>query len=342
MNQDYIKQFKLKTGIIISLFISMLAFIPRVVQDHEPAIGLLLLNLLVVFVFSIACWLLNQYLINNPHMPGFITGQLIKVSISFTATLFLSFFLLYLFRNHISRETFFAFRELRGRRRIIGMILFRGAFVNAFMYFISYALYLSARNQNAQLENERLKHENLEARLYVLKQQLSPHFLFNSLGILNTLTADKSVREYIVQLSHIYRYLLNSHENHLAQLSHELNFINSYLYILKERFEDALQVTQQIEATVMDKKVPPASLQLLIENAIKHNVVSADEPLRIKIFTANGYIVVSNNLNLKFSGSDSNGIGLHNIAERYKLLSQDSIIIERDAATFSVKLPLIA
>lgn len=324
------------------MFIALLAFIPRMVQDAQPTAAAFSINVVLIFIFSITCWAGNQYLVQVAQLPRGFTGQFVKISISFTASLLLSFILLFLFRKNITTQSFFFFRELRGKRAMVRMVLFRGAFVNAFLYFLSYVLFLTAHSQKTLLENEKLKHENLEARLYILKQQLSPHFLFNSLGILNTLTADENVHRYIVQLSNIYRYLLNSNTNHLATLKDEIAFIDSYVYILKERFEDALLVTITVAQEELNKQLPPASLQLLIENAIKHNTALTEEPLQINIFTQNGYIVVSNNLNLKsFESGNSTGIGLHNISERYKLLSQNNIIIQKDNNNFIVKLPLI-
>ncbi|MXN93262.1 sensor histidine kinase [Flavobacterium sp. Sd200] len=343
MQEQSIKNYHLKTGCIISVFIALLAFIPRMAQDASPTTATFFVNVLLIFIFSVACWLINQRLVQSGRIPHGITGQLIKITLSFAASLLLSFILIFLFRKHVTTQTFFFFRELKGKRAMLRMVLVRGTFVNAFLYFLSYVFFLSAKNQKSLLENEILKHENLEARLFILKQQLSPHFLFNSLGILNTLTADENVHRYIVQLSNIYRYLLNSNTNHLATLTDEMAFIESYLYILKERFEDALQVNITIAPNHLTKKIPSASLQLLIENAIKHNILLAEEPLQINIFTQDNFIVVSNNFNPKpYNSGSSTGIGLHNINERYKLLSQNSISIQKNNSNFIVKLPLIA
>jgi two-component system, LytTR family, sensor kinase len=336
------KKYKLLTGTIISLFIALLAFLPQMLQLVENDVTVICVNLVTIFVFSMSCWLVNQYLFSRRDLSSNLTGQLPRMAVSFMFSLLLSWFLMYVVRNQFGGQSVFSFRQLYGRRRLVNVVIFRGMFVNAFLYFIGYVLYLNDQNQHAQLENERLKHENLEARLHVLRQQLSPHFLFNSLGILNTLTTDANVRKYIIQLSHIYRYLLASHEGHLAGLKQEMDFINSYLYIIKERFEDALQVNIDISEADLIKKLPPAALQLLIENAIKHNVVSADEPLVITIYSRGGHVVVSNNLNLKINDTtEANGIGLHNITERYKLLSGREVVIERDSTSFTVKLPLI-
>jgi two-component system LytT family sensor kinase len=337
-----IKKYRLLTGGVISLFIALLAFLPQMVQEKETGSSwLILVNVTTIFLYSFICWWLNMYLVTLPAKDTIWSRQWVKLVASFVVAFVISYILLYAVRNHFGQDKAFVFRQMYGRRRIVGVMVFRGAFVNAFLYFIGYILHISAQNQQAQLENERLKHENLQARLFVLKQQLSPHFLFNSLGILNTLTADAAVHKYIIQLSAIYRYLLANHEGHLATLKQEMDFINAYLYIVKERFEEALQVTITINDALLQRCVPPAALQLLIENAIKHNVVAAEEPLHITIFTQDNYIVVSNTLNPKAGNAPGEGIGLHNIAERYRLLSGTTLVIERTAGLFTVKLPLI-
>lgn len=336
------KKYKLLTGTIISLFIAFLAFLPQMLQLVDNDAEVIFINVVTIFAFAMSCWLANQYLFSVGSLTSKHTGQLPRMALSLLFSILMSYILLYTIRHKFGEQGVLSFRQFYGRPRVVNVVMLRGIFVNAFLFFIGYVLHLGDRAQLAQLENERLKHENLEARLHVLRQQLSPHFLFNSLGILNTLTTDANVRRYIIQLSHIYRYLLAAHEGHLAGLKQEVEFINAYLYIIKERFEDAIQVSIEINEADLYKKLPPAALQLLIENAIKHNVVAADEPLFITIYSKGGFVVVSNTLNLKLNEStEANGIGLHNIAERYSLLSGREIIIERDAKSFTVKLPLI-
>lgn len=336
------KKYRLLAGAVISGFIALLAFLPQLMLDKDGGgITAVLVNVVTIFLYSFCCWAFNFYLIVGEGMAGKLRTQWARLFLSSVFAFVVSYILLYSVRSHLGQDAVFTFRQLYGRRRIIGVTLFRGSFVNAFLYFIAYILHLSTVSQRAILENQKLKHENLEARLFVLRQQLSPHFLFNSLGILNTLTADAVVHKYIIELSNIYRYLLTNHEGHLAVLEKEVDFINAYLYVVRERFEDALAVTVNINEADMQKKLPPAALQLLIENAIKHNIVSLDRPLNIQIYTTPGYIVVTNTLNQKRSESHGEGIGLHNIAERYRLLSGGEIIIEKTATEFTVKLPLL-
>ena len=182
----------------------------------------------------------------------------------------------------------------------------------------------------------------MQARLESLKQQISPHFLFNTLNTLSTLTKEQKVKEYIAEISNVYRYLLQYKENDMVKVEEELQFIDSYLYVLRERFEDGLQVSILINVGTRNTLLPPLALQVLVENAVKHNIISSSRPLHIEIKDENQFIVVKNNLQQKQSlGNDSSRSGLNNIHERYRLLANKEIIIERTETDFIVKLPVL-
>lgn len=194
-------------------------------------------------------------------------------------------------------------------------------------------------------ELTKTKNENLETQLKLLKQQISPHFLFNSLNTLRCIATDNKTKSYITQLSNVYRYLLTNNkykDEDLVLLKDELEFTNSYLYILKERFEDSLDIDINISQETLYMQIPPLALQVLIENATKHNVVSMDSPLSIYIYNeGEETLVVKNNLQPKLSSEDSLGIGLDNIKKRYQLLSDKEIEIIKTDTDFTVKIPLI-
>lgn len=194
-------------------------------------------------------------------------------------------------------------------------------------------------------ELTKTKNENLETQLKLLKQEISPHFLFNSLNTLRCIATDNKTKSYITQLSNVYRYLLTNNkykDEDLVLLKDELEFTNSYLYILKERFEDSLDIDINISQETLYMQIPPLALQVLIENATKHNVVSMDSPLSIYIYNeGEETLVVKNNLQPKLSSEDSLGIGLDNIKKRYQLLSDKEIEIIKTDTDFTVKIPLI-
>lgn len=233
------------------------------------------------------------------------------------------------------------FPEIIGSRRPY-ILLLRGLLISGLYYFISYHLYIQSEKQKSILEIAELKQAQLAANLSSLKEQLSPHFLFNTLNTLSSLTKEKNVKDYVAELANVYRYVLHYKELDTATLQQELTFIESYLYIIKTRLEDAIDVSISVDNTVMKSRIPPLTLQLLIENATKHNVASSTKQLKVEIKnTDDGFLTVSNNFQPKASVSFSTGIGLANVMQRYRLLFNKEIIIEKTATSFNVKLPIV-
>ncbi|OMP78599.1 hypothetical protein BW716_14060 [[Flexibacter] sp. ATCC 35208] len=222
------------------------------------------------------------------------------------------------------------------------MMLLRGVVTSGLFYFIQHHKMVVFQKQESQLEIEKLKQAQLEVSLNSLKEQLSPHFLFNTLNTLSTLTSEKHVKDFVNELSNIYRHVLQHKQKDTVTLTQELNFIHSYVYILKSRFEDAINIDIDIAEADQGLRIPALSLQLLIENAVKHNMATSYKPLNIKLFREGDYLVVSNNLQPKNSVSYSTGTGLHNIRLRYQLLFNKEIVIEKTTSQFTVKLPLAA
>lgn len=220
--------------------------------------------------------------------------------------------------------------------------LFSSFFVSVITYIVLNNLNTNDTLQKTMLENEQLKQAHLHAQLLSLQQQVSPHFLFNSLSTLKTISHDQGAKDYIVQLAKVYRHLLNFNEHHLTTLRDELAFLKSYLYILNLRFEDSLSVTMRIDDRLLDYSIPPLSLQLLVENAIKHNVTSPERPLSISIFTNEDSLIIENNAAPKQSETDGTGMGLQNINDRYQLLVHQPITIFSDQHKFAVTLPLLS
>src|SRR5690606_664291 len=182
------------------------------------------------------------------------------------------------------------------------------------------------------------------ASFETLKNQLDPHFLFNSLNVLSSLIEENPVKaqEFTVALSKIYRYVLDQKDKNLISVEDELNFAKLYVSLLKMRFEDALIVNFQNIDLINDYKIVPLSLQLLLENAIKHNIISDQKPLQIDIFRQNDYLVIQNTFQKKQTFDKSSGIGLQNIVQRYKIVTNDHVEILQDNKLYTVKLPLIS
>jgi hypothetical protein len=189
---------------------------------------------------------------------------------------------------------------------------------------------------------ERLEKEKIATQYESLKNQVNPHFLFNSLNALSELVyADQELAvKYIRQLSQVYRYVLDSRDNEVASLRDELEFLDAFIFLQKIRFGDSLQVAINVKRSEV-RYILPLALQILLENAIKHNIVSREDPLQIDIFEEDGYLVINNKLNRKKSAEPGTGIGLENISLRYRYLSQQPVEVQDDGDQFTVKIPIL-
>jgi sensor histidine kinase YesM len=190
---------------------------------------------------------------------------------------------------------------------------------------------------------ERLQKENIASQYDSLKSQVNPHFLFNSLNALTSLveTDQELAVRFIKQLSEVYRYVLDSQHKEIVPLADELKFVDSYIFLQQIRHGDSLQISQNIPQ-INRYQIAPLSVQMLLENAIKHNMILEDQPLQVKIYPSpDEYLVVENNLQIKNSRPDSVGMGLKNIQARYQYLTDKPVIVEQTEAYFRVKLPLL-
>ena len=198
--------------------------------------------------------------------------------------------------------------------------------------------------KKSELDAEKLKNESLASKYESLKNQINPHFLFNSFNALTDLIYhdQEMAAKFVKQLSLVYRYVLEKQDKELVPLEEELGFVKSYLFLEKIRYGDNLQVNYTLSPNV-PTEVPPLSIQMLIENAIKHNIISREEPLTIDIKSENNeYIVVSNNLQKKaMTGNKSTGVGLKNIKARYEFFTNKLVQILEENNRFTVKLPFV-
>lgn len=205
-------------------------------------------------------------------------------------------------------------------------------------------IYYFYRWKDMAVEAESLKKENLQTQLDSLKSQISPHFLFNSLGSLSSLIMEdpKKAQQFVEEMSSVYRYLLQASDQELTTLRNEMKFINAYMHMLSTRFPEGLQLVTEIDNRFYDYYLPPLTLQILLENAVKHNAVLARHPLQIKITTnEQGCLEVTNNIRQKTSPVQSHKKGLSHIKSKYRLLNQPDIIIHHTDTFFRVTVPLI-
>ncbi len=216
--------------------------------------------------------------------------------------------------------------------------------VNLLYHLINTIIFYFKEYSSSRLEAEELKKLNAQAELQLVKSQINPHFLFNNLNVLSALVMQNNTEanRFIEEFSKVYRYILTNHEKELVALKTELHFIHPYIFLLEKRFGEGLKINIEIPERYDEYMVVPAVLQMLIENAIKHNVVSKSKPLQITLY-ANGKdtMTVSNNLQVKKSVEKSTEIGLKNIVKRYGLVSNRKVFIHNKENVFSVELPLI-
>lgn len=233
-------------------------------------------------------------------------------------------------------------------------LIMRQSYIDGYVFSISIEIlillffleisYLNIINKNKELENQRIILENERYKYNQLKNQINPHFLFNSFNVLNEMLyiekPEKS-SEYVSALSDFYRYVLANQEHETVLLREELDFIEHYISILTIRYSNNLIVDISVKDSDLEKRVVPMTMQILIENAAKHNIISNDQQLKINIESDEDYIIVSNKINLRMDKIDSTGIGLNNLIETYRLFSNKKVEIINDNSNFIVKVPLI-
>jgi len=216
----------------------------------------------------------------------------------------------------------------------VSITVFGIAIANGFLFFKNW--------KQSALNEEILKREKLAIEYEALRNQVNPHFLFNSLTALTTLVhqdADKA-EAFIRKFSDVYRYILENRNLEVVSLRNELHLIENMAYLYHYRHGDNLQI--ELELNPSDERyILPMALQMLLENALKHNVISEDRPLKVRIFEEGDHVVVWNNLQLRNNVSDSNNVGLSNIQLRYSYLSKVAVEVERSDQFFQVRIPIL-
>lgn len=206
-----------------------------------------------------------------------------------------------------------------------------------------HAVYFYRSLQEKKVKEHKIIAGTASAKFDALKNQLDPHFLFNSLNVLTSLIEEdpNQAQKFTTSLSKVYRYVLEQKNKDLVTVDEELQFAKTYVRLLKMRFEDSIIFDIPEQSSNPEAKIVPLSLQLLLENAVKHNVVTASNPLHIKVFEQNGMLTISNNLQEKQVVKKSSGVGLVNIQQRYNILSNRSVDIDKTASSFSVSIPML-
>ncbi|MGN7705184.1 sensor histidine kinase [Chryseobacterium sp. 22543] len=317
---------------ISSIFLGILSSVPQLAY-HEFNWKEAIVNSAITAAFSIIMWYANIYMLNRTAkrrqqisysrlMVVLAFGMIIMFGLAWIQQLILS---------HINFGP------------VMLMVEVRGILINLVCYMSLTLLQNNYTGQQIQLELEKVKSDNLGAQYELLKQQINPHFLFNSLNTLKLMaeTHDEETVDFIVKLSDFYRFTLESRKLDLISVQEEMKIVDAYLFLQKARFGEGIKFTNDLGKETDPTLIPPFTLQLLVENCIKHNIVSQSKPLHIKIYTADDQIVIENPIQRKMNTEDSLGVGLDNIKMRYKHLLEKEITINSDEKNFQIKLPLI-
>lgn len=214
--------------------------------------------------------------------------------------------------------------------------------VSTFMHARSFMLNWKEASKKEVFE-QKIIAGTASAKFETLKNQIDPHFLFNSLNVLSSLIEENpdNAQRFTTSLSKIYRYVLEQKDKELVSVAEELSFATTYMKLLKMRFENSLFYEVTAEVQNPEAKVVPLSLQLLLENTVKHNVVSEQRPLHIRIYIENDYLVIQNDFQKKEVLQDRQGVGLQNIINRYAIITKRKVLIEPNEQTFTVKIPIL-
>ncbi len=216
-------------------------------------------------------------------------------------------------------------------------------FVTIMLLVISRTILLNNQSKLDAIEKERLKQQSLQNELAALKNQVNPHFLFNSLNSLSLLVREdqKAAGKFINKLSFLYRYILQSKDQDLVTLKEELRFLESYIHLIEVRYRENFIVNINIKGDLLQKKIPTLALQLLMENAVKHNEISDDRPLKVEVFDEGNYLVIKNRLQERTGNLESTNIGLSNLNIRFKLYMDKELEVLKEEGHFVVKIPVV-
>jgi hypothetical protein len=342
MKNKYIREFP--RAIFIGLSIFLVIMVINILNGQELKFDE---NLKLTFIYTLlysfslhiantALFLfLDEFFINDRFSKK-------RIIIGFVSSFFLSLFVIFLLRLFINvvikNETLSNFfRDEKASNYILASIF---TFI---VLLVIHVIYFYKWYQENKLKEQKIIAGTASAKFESLKNQIDPHFLFNSLNVLSSLIEEnpENAQRFTTSLSKIYRYVLEQKNKELVTVQEELAFAKTYMNLLKMRFEDSITFEMPENFENQEAKVVSLSLQLLLENTIKHNIVSEKKPLHITIFVKDNYLVVQNDLQKKEVLQDRRGVGLQNIISRYGILTNRKVLIQETATVFAVHLPIL-
>jgi len=342
MKNDYVKE--LPKAFFIGLAVFGLLTLIRVLNGGSISFDEnLKLMFLYTMLYSLALHLANTYLFITLDKI-FVNERFSKkrILVGFVSSFFLSLFVIFLLRLFISilienqSLSFFVTNESASDYIVASVFTF-------VVLLIIHFIYIYKGYQENKVKEQKIIAGTASAKFESLKNQIDPHFLFNSLNVLSSLIEEnpENAQRFTTSLSKIYRYVLEQKDKELVSVEEELAFAKTYMNLLKMRFENSL--FYELPTTILnpEAKVVPLSLQLLLENTVKHNVVSEQKPLHIRIFIEGDYLAIQNDYQKKEVLQERKGVGLQNIINRYAIITNRKVLIEQNEETFTVKIPIL-
>lgn len=340
MMKRFLQIFKIASIITVVVSIITLGFLGYSNHNMKDIVTQLVIN----FIFSLSLTAVNSYYYDGLNIRynwqtdtqkrlwfGAIGSFVLTV-----ITIFILRFLIFLYYTGNGLSAFLEQEDFTEYTYTIIITIIVILFLHAFYFYQAL--------QKRQVQEQKIIAGSASARFDALKNQLDPHFLFNSLNVLTSLIEEDphAAQKFTTSLSKVYRYVLEQKNKDLVTVDEELNFARTYVRLLKMRFEDSIVFEIPESASNSEAKIVPLSLQLLLENAVKHNVVTSAKPLHLRVFEENGMLVVKNNIQEKSVVRKSSGVGLQNIRSRFSILTDREVQIDDTNREFSVKLPMLS
>lgn len=332
------------TGLIVSIVVACIAIglewvfgrVVKVDTDFWIEIGYYCLYGVVLTVVNSTFFnYMNNHVVWKRYAKyRLIFGVLGSISVTMLSVFFIRMFISTVLKN---RGVLDFMTNEKFRYYIVSLV------ITMVVSLFFHAIYFYKKSQEKKVKEQKIIAGTASAQFESLKNQIDPHFLFNSLNVLSSLIEEhpENAQRFTTSLSKIYRYVLEQKDKELVPVAEELAFAKTYMNLLKMRFENSLFYELPAEISNPDAKVVPLSLQLLLENTVKHNVVSEQKPLYIRIKIVDQNLIIENDLQKKEVLGDRKGVGLQNIIERYGILTNRKVLIEETKNQFSVSVPIL-
>ncbi|MEP6261737.1 MAG: 2TM domain-containing protein [Gillisia sp.] len=332
------------TGILIGSILFLIAVVFSVIAEGTMVFNMDLLKELGIYImYSVPLTFVNGYFFNViNHRVNWQKFKKFKFTIGLLGSVFLTLITLFIVRIiHKVVLQKYTYNEFLNSENTL--FYFSALLATLVITLFFHALYYYKELQEKKVKEQQVIAGTASAKFESLKNQIDPHFLFNSLNVLSSLIEEnpENAQKFTTSLSRIYRYVLEQKDKELVSVEEELAFARTYMDLLSMRFENSLFYEVPKTLVNPEARVVPLSLQLLLENAIKHNTVSESKPLRIRIYEEGNYLVVENNFQKKEVLNPRRGVGLANIINRYHIVTNRKVVIDQNSDKFQVKLPVL-